>query len=226
MKCLILAGGFGTRLYRLGIYSAKALLEHKGKPVLSHIMDKIPRDIDILVSTNQKFEADFNRWRKTADRPVEICLEDVWTEGQKGGAVSSLNFWINHKNIAEDLLVVAGDNYFEFDLSKFVTAYNGRNSLIAIYDIGDPRKARQFGVVRLAGYKIAELKEKPARPKSSLITTACYIFPPRIFPLLSQYCSKGKRDNLGDFISYLIDTDEVHGYPFTELWFDVGSKVE
>ena len=140
------------------------------------------------------------------------------------GAVGSLNFWINHKNIAEDLLVIAGDNYFEFDLSKFVTAYNGKNSLVAIYDIGDPQKASQFGVVRLDGYRIAELKEKPTKPRSSLIATACYFFPPRIFPLLSQYCSEGKRDNLGDFISYLIDTDEVRGYLFTELWFDIGSK--
>jgi len=224
MKCLILAGGFGTRLYPLRINRPKALLEYKGKPLLSHIVDRIPQDIHILLSINKKFEADFNRWRKTIDKPVEICIEDAWTEEQKKGAVSSLNFWINHKNIAQDLLVIAGDNYFEFDLSKFIAAHNGKNSLVAVYDIGDPRKASQFGVVRLDGYKIAELKEKPTKPRSSLIATACYFFPLRIFPLLSRYCSEGKRDNLGDFISYLIDIDEVHGYPFTELWFDIGSK--
>ena len=61
-----------------------------------------------------------------------------------------------------DLMLDIGDNYFEFDLSKFIAAYNGKNSLVAVYDIGDPQKASQFGVVRLAGYKIAELKEKPA----------------------------------------------------------------
>jgi glucose-1-phosphate thymidylyltransferase len=226
MKCLILAGGFGTRLYPLGINRAKTLLEYKGKPLLTHIVDKIPQDIHILVSINKKFEADFSRWRKTVDKPVEICIEDIWTEEQKKGAVGSLNFWINHKNVAQDLLVIASDNYFEFDLSKFIAAYNGKNSLVAVYDIGDPQKASQFGVVRLDGYKITELKEKPAKPRSSLIATACYIFPPRIFPLLSQYCSEGERDNLGDFISYLIDTDEVHGYSFTELWFDIGSKPQ
>ncbi len=224
MKCLILAAGFGTRLYPLGIKKAKALLGYKGKPLLTHIVDRIPEGIDLLVSTNNKFEADIRRWRKSVQKPVEICVENAWTEEQKMGAVGGLNFWINEKSIAEDLLVIAGDNYFEFDLSKFIAAHNGKNSLVAVYDIGDLRRASQFGVVRLDGCKIVELKEKPTKPRSSLIATACYILPPRVFRLLSQYCREGRRDNLGDFISYLIETDEVHGYPFTELWFDIGSR--
>ena len=224
MKCLILAAGFGTRLYPLTLNQAKALLEYKGKPLLTHIADKVPEEISILVSTNRKYETDFRHWQETIGRQVEICVEDVWTEEQRKGAVSSLDFWVSQKNINEDLLVIAGDNYFELDLSKFIASYNGKNTLVAVYDIGDKNKATQFGVVSLEEHKIIELQEKPTEPKSSLIATACYIFPSRIFPLLSQYCSEGKRDNLGNFISYLIDSDEVHGYPFTEPWLDIGSE--
>lgn len=226
MKCLILAGGFGTRLYPLTITKAKALLEYKGKPILTHIVDRIPQGMDVLISINRKFEDDFRHWQKGIGREVEICIEDVWTTEQKQGAVSSLNFWINHKNITEDLLVIAGDNYFEFDLSRFILAYDGNNSLVAVCHIDDPRKASQFGTVRLDKHKIVELEEKPDKPKSSLIATACYVFPLRVFRRLSQYCSGGKRDNLGNFISYLIDTDEVHAYTFAELWLDIGSRIE
>jgi len=70
---------------------------------------------------------------------------------------------------------------------------------------------------------IIGFEEKPIEPKCGLIATAYYIFPQRIFPLLSQYCAKGERDNLGSFIAYLIDRDEVHAYTFSELWFDIGS---
>jgi len=223
MKCLILAGGFGSRLYPVTINRAKALLEYKGKPLLTHIVAKIPQDIGILVATNRKFETGFRQWQETIDRQVEICVEDAWVEEQRKGAVSSLNFWVSHKNITEDLLVIAGDNYFEFDLSKFITSYNGKNTLVAVYDIGDKNKATRFGLVSLEGCKVIELQEKPAKPKSTLIATACYIFPPRIFPFLSPYCVKDKRDRLGNFISYLIDSDEVHAYSFTEPWLDIGS---
>lgn len=223
MKCLILAGGFGTRLYPLTLNKAKALLEYQGKPLLTHIVDKVPPAIDILVSCNKKFEADFNRWQNTIDRQVEICVEDVRTEEQRRGAVSSLNHWVSLRNITEDLIVIAGDNYFEFEITKFIASHNGKNALVAVYDIGDKSKASQFGVVSLEGHKIVEFEEKPAKSKSSLIAIACYIFPPRVFPLLSSYCSEGKRDNLGSFIAYLIDKDEVYAYPFTELWVDIGT---
>ena len=223
MKCLILAGGFGTRLYPLTLNQAKALLEYKGKLLLTHIADKVPQDIGILVSTNRKYETGFRHWQETISRQVDICVEDVWTKAQSKGAIGSLNFCIEHKHIAEDLLLIAGDNYFEFELSKFIASYNGKNTLVAVYDIGDKSKASQFGVVQLDGRRIVELEEKPAKPKSSLIATACYILPARIFPLLSRYCAEGKSDNLGDFISYLIDKDEVYAYTFTELWVDIGS---
>ena len=223
MKSLILASGFGTRLYPLATTKAKGLLEYKGKALLSHIVDKIPQDIDILVNTNKKFEADFRRWQDAIGRAVTLCVEPVFTEEQAFGAVGSLDYWIRAKSIADDLLVIASDNYFELDLRQFIDTYNGKSTLVAVYDLGDRNKAKPFGVVQLDGHRIIELAEKPAQPKSSLIAVACYIFPPRIFPLLSQFCARGKKDNLGNFIAYLIETDEVHAYTFSELWFDIGS---
>jgi glucose-1-phosphate thymidylyltransferase len=223
MRCLILAGGFGTRLYPLTICKAKALLEYKGKPLLSHILDRVPGNIEILVSCNRKFEADFRRWQKSAARRVELGIEDVWTEEQKKGAVGSLELWVSSQSISEDLLVIAGDNYFEFSLAEFTSAYNGKNVLVAVYDIGDKSKASRFGVVTLDGKRIVEFQEKPAQPRSSLVSTGIYIFPPRIFPLLSRYCAERKRDNLGSFIAYLMEKDEVHACIFTETWRDIGS---
>ena len=223
MKSLILASGFGTRLYPLTISQAKGLLEYKGKALITHIAEKIPRDIDILVNTNKKFEADFRSWQATISRQVTLCVEPVFSEEQKFGAIGSIDYWIRGKNIAEDLLVIASDNYFEFDLRRFIAGYNGKNALVAVYNLEDKSKASQFGVVQLEGQRIIAFEEKPAEPKSSLIATACYIFPQRVFPLISQYCAEGKRDNLGSFIAYLMAKDEVNAHAFSELWFDAGS---
>lgn len=223
MQCLILASGFGTRLYPLTIDRAKALLEYKGKPVLTHIVDKIPAGIEVFVCCNRKFEADFRQWQRGLGRQVELCVEDVWTEEQKKGAIGSLSFWVGEKKFSDDLLVIAGDNYFEFDLDRFIAAYNGRNVLVAVHDIGDRKKASQFGVVTVEGNRIAELREKPAEPESSLVATAVYILPPRIFPLLAHYHATRERDNLGNFIAYLAEREEVHAFLFSETWFDVGS---
>jgi glucose-1-phosphate thymidylyltransferase len=221
MKALILASGFGTRLYPLTRDKPKALLEYRGKPLLTHIVDKVPHDIDILLATNRKFEMDFRRWRETIDRDVEIGVEDVWTEKEKKGALGSLTFWVEQENIKEDLLVLASDDYFEFDLSQFIAAYDGNNPLVAVHDIGDKDRASQFGVVEVEKGRIVKCQEKPAHPETSLIGIACYLLPPRLFPVLSRYHHEHPEvDQLGHFITYLVEYDTVAAYVFTELWLD------
>jgi glucose-1-phosphate thymidylyltransferase len=225
MKCLILAGGFATRLYPESDkqIKAKALLSYSGKSIIGHLVDKVPPAIPVMVATNKKFEASFLHWQTKLERKVTILIEEAQHENQKPGAVSAIDFWIQKKQITEDLWVIAGDNYFEGDLLEFHDSYDGRHSLVAVYDIGSKEKARQFGVVRLNGSRIIELQEKPTQPVSSLVATACYIFPPDVFPLLHQYCNQAKRDHLGSFISHLTNSETVHAYMLTKPWLDIGN---
>jgi glucose-1-phosphate thymidylyltransferase len=223
MRCLILASGFGTRMYPLTQNIAKPLLPYKGKAMINHIVDKIPPDIDILVNVNKKFETAFYDWQREQSRNITICVEDVHSEKEMMGAVGALNYWIQAKGIKEDLLLFGSDNYFEFDLSGFMGAFNGKNTLIAVYDVVEPSRATQYGVVKLDGKRVVELEEKPERPKSSLVATACWILPSRVFPLIAEFCRGTKRDNLGNFISYLLERDTVFAYAFKETWLDIGS---
>lgn len=232
MKCLILAGGFATRLYPLTINRAKALLEFRGEPVINHVVRRVPPGMDILVSTNKKFEGDFVRWQAGLGRKVELLIEDAVSDDQKKGAIGALDFWIKEKNIREDLLVIAADNYFELSLDDFIARFNGRHTLIAAHDVGDPCKACescrncQVGLVTLEGDRVVRLDEKPPEATSSIISTGIYVIPERVFPILSRYCSEGKRDNMGSFINYLVGVDEVKAYSFTETWIDIGDEIK
>ncbi|MGA2159343.1 MAG: nucleotidyltransferase family protein [Dehalococcoidia bacterium] len=223
MKCLILASGFGTRMYPLTLNHAKPLLPYKGKPMINHIVDKIPPGIEVLVNVNKKFEADFYQWQRLQSRAITICTEEVYSDEEKLGAIGSVAHWIKKKNINEDLLLFGSDNYFEFNLSRFIGTFNGKNVLIAVYDVGDPSKATRYGVVKLEGTRVVELEEKPAKPKSSLVSTACWIIPARVFPLVMEFCVETKRDNLGNFITYLTERDKVFAFPFKETWIDIGN---
>ena len=64
MKCIVLAGGFATRLWPLTENKAKPLLHLKDKPLISHIVDGLPKDMEIIVSTNAVFENEFKKWAK------------------------------------------------------------------------------------------------------------------------------------------------------------------
>jgi len=225
MKSLVLSSGFGTRLYPLTLTVAKGLLEYRGRALIDYVIDKIPQDVDILVNVNKKFEDDFRQWREGILRQVKICVEPVYNEEQSLGAIGSITYWIENESITDDLMVLASDNYFEFDVPEFIGEFNGRNTLVAVQDIGDVSLASKYGVVQLEGDRIVRFEEKPSEPKSSLVATACWILPARVFPIMFEYSSAGKRDNLGSFITYLIEdiNEEVYAFPFTERWLDIGS---
>ncbi|MDP6127372.1 MAG: nucleotidyltransferase family protein [Dehalococcoidales bacterium] len=226
MKCLILASGFATRLYPLTLTRAKPLLTYKYRPLLSHIVDKIPQKMEVYITVNKKFENDFRIWQEDFPKLTELVVEDVWREEQSLGATGSLLQAVQDLSFEDDLLVLAGDNYFEFSIPRFLGAYNGKNTLIAVHDTGNRDDATQFGVVTVEGSKVTSFEEKPSQPKSSLIATGCYVFPARIFPLLEKYCASDGRDNLGDFIEYLFNEDEVHAWSFQETWFDMGNEFD
>ena len=62
MKVLILAAGYGTRLYPIIKDTPKALLEINDKPIINYILDKLAEIggiNEIIVVTNHKFYAVF-----------------------------------------------------------------------------------------------------------------------------------------------------------------------
>ncbi len=185
-----------------------------------------------MVTTNKKFQNDFYNWRKMLSRPVEVYIEEAVSDDEKKGAVSAIDFWIRSKNIKEDLLVIAADNYFEFKIVDMIAEYNGKNAIVAAYDVGDKERACeigkscQVGLVTLENNRIIKFDEKPTEATSSIIATGIYVLPNRVFPLLSKYCRKSRRDNMGSFISYLTDIEEVHAFVFDKSWLDIGEEIK
>ncbi|GAF67331.1 unnamed protein product, partial [marine sediment metagenome] len=154
MKCLLLASGFGTRLYPVTQKTSKGLLPYKGKPIISYIVEKIPEEIEIYVTTNKRFASQYKKWQKGLNRDINLFIEPVIKEEQSFGAVGSLEYWVNENGIFDDLLVIASDNYFDLDMKKFISCFNGRHTLIAVHDIINKDDARQFGVAKLSDKKV------------------------------------------------------------------------
>lgn len=94
----------------------------------------------------------------------------------------------------DDYLIVAGDNVFSFSLKDFVDNFSGK-TLIAVYDVGDFELAKRYGVVVLEKDRVIDFEEKPANPKSTLISTGVYLFPRDVMKLLNEYLEDGNKDS-------------------------------
>ena len=217
-----MAGGFATRLWPITKTKAKPLLPLGKKVIIDHIYEKLKKfNVPIIVSTNKRFQEDFETWADGKD--VELVVENSTKEEEKLGAVKAL---AEVSKIADDdLIVIAGDNVFSFGLEKFIEYYRQKRSpVIALYDVGDYELARRYGVAEIMGEKIVRFYEKPEKPKSTLVGIGIYAFPKDSLELLVNYARVNEKpDNLGDFMSWLCEREEVYGFIFNGVWYDVGS---
>ena len=225
MHAFILAGGFATRLWPLTEKRAKPLLPLAGKTLLSHITGKIPATMSVTVSTNAAFADGFEAWKKSeGGRNITIVVEQTKSDQEKLGALGAVAQWIVQSGIDDDVLLLTGDNYFGFSFDAFLAAYKEDTPLLAAYDIGDREKAKAFGTVIAEDKRtITAFEEKPASPKTSLVSTGCSIIPKTHLKLLQEYAHHHPDNVGGIFEEFLRRKIAVGCFTFTEPWFDIGS---
>ena len=231
MKAIVLAAGYATRLYPLTLTVAKPLLPVGGRPMVDHLLDRIGElgDVDTVhVVTNGKFAASFDAW--AAGRAGVVVDDDgTTTEDDRLGAVGDIAFVVERAGLGgHDLLVVAGDNLFDYSLADYVAWWRakGEASAVAIRDVGDPALVRKYGVVALGDDdRIVSFEEKPAEPRSTLAATATYLFHRAHVPLFRRYMDEGRSpDQPGSFVAWLVDRAPVYGYRFEGDWRDIGDE--
>lgn len=232
MKVLILAAGYAVRLHPLTKSRPKPLLPVKGTPIINYIVKKIEpiNDVDkIYVVTNQKFYDHFIQWKENYKfkKDIEIVNDNTQEDQTKLGAIGDMDFVIRNKNINEDLLIVAGDNLFNFNLVDFVkSAYGVRPAAsLGVYDVKEEELARLYGIVTLNDQsQIIDFQEKPAEPKSTLAAVGIYFISADLIGLISKYLGEGNTsDQPGYFINWLVKVDKVYGFSLPGEWFDIGS---
>ncbi len=233
MKVLILAAGYGTRLYPLTLDRPKPLLEVGGKPIVNYLIDKVrwySGVNEVVVVTNNKFYPHFSRWAKANKSfpvPVSVVNDGTKTNEDRLGSMGDIDFVIKKKNIREDLLVMGGDNLFDLGLNNyfFHAQKNSPRTTIGLYDILDIGEAKKFGVVELdAQKKVVSFMEKPDQPRSTLIGMCLYYLPAESLKRVREYLHASKSaDTSGDYIRWLFTQETVFGFKFEGKWYDIGS---
>lgn len=230
MKAIVLAAGYATRLKPLTDNKAKPLLEIKEKPILSHIikkLEKLPID-EIFIVTNNKFYADFEEWNNafSSPLPIKILNDKTNSDEDKKGATGDIEFAIASENLDDDLLIIAGDNLFNFDLLPLYNFFLEKQSnVIALNDINSFERAKSFGIASInSENKITDFQEKPENPKSTLSATAIYIYPKNTIPLILKYMQEGNNPDAPGFLAkWLAQNSELYGFIYEDKWFDIGT---
>ncbi len=232
MKALILAAGYGTRLYPLTLDRPKPLIKVGGKPIMERLLSKIEnlKDCDeVYIVTNDKFYDLIVNWVRGKEFPfsIKVINDHTTSDDDRLGAIGDINLVLGREKPQDDVLIMAGDNLFEFDISDFVNFAMEKERLsIALYDVKDKELAKRYGIVSIDdNNKVSEFYEKPEEPKSTLASTGIYYLPAGKLPLMGEYMRTDLvKDQPGNFVKWVSEKDEVYGFVFDEGWYDIGDK--
>jgi glucose-1-phosphate thymidylyltransferase len=230
MKGVILAAGYATRLRPLTADVPKHLLPVGGRPMLDWVLDRVGevQEVDALhLVTNSRFAPAFRRWAESHD--VTVQDDGTTSNEDRLGAVGDLRLAIEEARLEDDeLIVLAGDNLFEFSLPHFVEWWRARpqpSSAVPLHDVGDLELATNYGIAETdSGERIVRFVEKPSDPPSTLASTLVYLLPPAHVSLVRTYLDEGQSpDNAGSFLGWLAAREPVYGYRFEGAWYDIGN---
>ena len=198
---------------------------------MEHLIKKVEqvKDIDaIFVITNNKFYDVFNDWLSgfKSGKKIEIINDNTTSNEDRLGSLGDVNFVIRQEKIKDDILIVAGDNLFEFSINEFIEWIKHTDkSAVVLYDVNDRELAKQYGIVETdRDNKMIDFEEKPIKPKSTLASTGVYFYPAHVLPMLQNYVNKYKNsDKAGNFLEWLHKNEDVYCYITQKRWIDIGS---
>jgi glucose-1-phosphate thymidylyltransferase len=232
MNAILLAAGYGTRLYPLTLNVPKALLPVGGKPILERLIDALEeiRQIErVVLVSSAKFVGAFREWEDRArlSRPLEIIDDGSTDNTNRLGAVADVQFAVEKAGLhGEAAYVMATDNLPRFDLRDLVDTWTQRSaSAVFACPVEDTACLKRMGVAELdAEGLITGFQEKPEEPRSNLRVPPFYVYTAEVLELVDRFLKEGRSpDAPGHFLEWLVSRADVYAVVREEGTFDIGT---
>lgn len=211
MKCVILAGGRGTRISEESHLRPKPMIEIGGRPILWHIMkiyshhgvndfiiclgykgyvikeyfaNYVLHATDVTVDiANNRIE-----YLNGDAEPWRVTLVDTGEETMTGGRLRRVRHYLEGETM---FCLTYGDGVGDIDVTAEL-GFHRRHSLAATMTVVQPPS--RFGAVTLEAERISHFREKPAG--EGLINGGFFIFSPKVFDHISGDATLLERDPL------------------------------
>jgi glucose-1-phosphate cytidylyltransferase len=178
MKCVILAGGLGSRLSEETTLRPKPMVQIGGRPILWHIMNVLAtHGINEFIialgykgemikeyflnfyAINNDISIDLGCGKTTiydGNQPKwKVHLVDTGLSTQTGGRVKRLRKWLRPD---ETFMLTYGDGVADLDIRALVAFHHSHGKLATMTSVRSPTR---FGRITFVGERVTEFFEKP-----------------------------------------------------------------
>lgn len=230
MKCVILAGGMGTRLAEETGIRPKPMIEIGERPILWHIMKLYTEHkvTDFIICLGYKgylikeYFANYHlhgadvtidlvdnklEYHHRRNEPWRITLVDTGNETMTGGRIKRVREYLDPN---EPFCMTYGDGLSNIDIAAEI-AFHRKHGLKAT--VACVRPPARFGSLVLDGDKITAFEEKP-QAESGLINGGFFVLNPSAVDLIKDDTTVWEREPM----ETLARTGQLAAWQHTDFW--------
>lgn len=235
MKCVILAGGFGTRISEFTGHKPKPMIEIGGLPLILHIMRWYSkfgfREFIISCGYKSEYIKDYfsNYLLKTSDFTVDfqsnhveiikksnddfkITFVDTGINTFTGGRIKGVENYINN----ERFFATYGDGLCDININKLLEFHLNHKRIGTVTAV---RPRARFGELVIKDESVNSFKEKP-HVHGGWINGGYFVFEPDIFNYISDLQAVLEEEPL----ERLSEDNQLNAFKHTGFWQCMDSK--
>ncbi len=219
MKGVLICGGTGSRLKPLTDVTNKSLLPVYDKPLILYplqvLLDAGITEIAVVTGTEH-----FEQIARFLGSGTKFGCSFAFKVQEKAGGIAQALGLAEEFAEGKPVCAILGDNLFLDPLAETIRNFtNGGH--IFVKKVTDPER---FGVAELDGYVVTSIEEKPARPRSDLAMTGCYLFDARCFDVIKSLRPSARGElEITDVCDWYRVRGELRATMLEDEWIDAGT---
>ena len=223
IKCIIAAGGLGTRLQDFrGNKSTKILLDVKGTSMINRQISQLYKwgIRKFVIITNPEY---LDMVKEDTLNKFDNLNIDFTVQEEPKGISHALYQARDYVDQNEKIFFVLGDNFFEnnpfnnFHLDKFE-----EGACIFTTEVNNPE---EFGVAEIdSDGNVLSIEEKPSHPKSNSAVVGIYMFDDSVFKKIEtlEPSARGEYE-VTDLCNIYVNENKCLNLDLNGWWIDAGT---
>lgn len=199
MKCILLAGGLGTRISEETSTKPKPMIEIGGKPILWHIMKTYASHgvNDFIICAGYKgyvikeyfanyflhmsditFDMENNSMQVHQNKaePWRVTIVDTGDDTMTGGRLLRVKEYVKN----ETFCFTYGDGVSDIDISSLIEFHKKGKKWATVTAVQPPGR---FGALKMDGFVVTSFEEKP-HGDGGYINGGFFVLEPAVFDLI------------------------------------------
>ncbi len=178
MKCIILAGGKGSRISEISKDIPKPMISILGKPIIIKIMQHYSKYgfKDFIIAAGYKKKIIKNYFKYNKFKNWKINVVDTGLNTMTGGRIKRLKKLLNK----ETFMMTYGDGISNVNLKKLLMTHKKNKKIATLTAVRPPAR---FGAIKIYNNRVSYFKEK-SKLDEGWINGGFFVLEPKIFKFI------------------------------------------